>query len=130
MRINSEVLDQVLFARLGAELIELRNQWLMFSEKIEEELVRQTAQKIRSLTDKEKLELILGYLTESPTPYFLKWLLQDGYFPRYYFQKRLRLIRCSRCGRIKVYYARSMCKRCYNKLQRKGNFLSHHQTTK
>jgi len=123
MRINSEVLDQVLFARLGAELIELRNQWLKFSEKIEEELVRQTTQKIRSLTDKEKLELILGYLTESPTPYFLKWLLQDGYFPRYYFQKKYRLIKCEQCGRIKTHYGKGMCKRCYNRSWRKGNFF-------
>ena len=130
MRISEDILTQILFKRLGAELSELRNQFLIFNEKLEEELTREAAQKIMSLTSGEKLELILGYLTESPTPYFLKWLLEDGYFPRYYFRKRLRLIRCSQCGRIKVYYARSMCKRCYNKLQRKGNFLSHHQTTK
>jgi len=123
MIISEDILTQILFKRLGAELSELRNQFLIFNEKLEEELIREAAQKIMSLTSKEKLELILGYLTDSPTPYFLKWLLQDGYFPRYYFQKRFRLIRCSRCGRIKVYYARSMCKRCYNKLQRKGNFL-------
>ena len=130
MRISSNSLTQILFKRFDAELAELRNQFLIFNEKLEEELIQEVAQKILSLTSAEKLELILGYLTESPTPYFLKWLLEDGYFPRYYFRKRFRLIRCSRCGRIKVYYARSMCKRCYNKLQRKGNFLSHHQTTK
>jgi len=118
VRISSNSLTQILFKRFDAELAELRNQFLIFNEKLEEELIREVAQKILSLTSAEKLELILGYLTESPTPYFLKWLLEDGYFPRYYFQKRLRLIRCLECGRIKVYYARSMCKRCYNKLQR------------
>jgi len=123
VRIISNSLTQILFKRFDAELAELRNRFLIFNEKLEEELIREVAQKILSLTSTEKLELILGYLTESPTPYFLKWLLEDGYFPRYYFQKRLRLIRCSQCGRIKVYYARSMCKRCYNKLQRIGKGL-------
>lgn len=122
MIISEDILTQILFKRLGAELSELRNQFLIFNEKLEEELTREAAQRIMSLTSKEKLELILGYLTESPASYFLKWVLQDGYFPRYYFRKKLRLIRCSHCGRIKVQYARSMCKRCYNKLQRKGNF--------
>jgi len=86
MRISEDILTQILFKRLGAELSELRNQFLIFNEKLEEELTREAAQKIMSLTSGGEIRTYFRLPYRVSYTLFSKmvvagWILSSVLFP-------------------------------------------------